>query len=783
MQLSRVLVVIGLIAVANACVYTCPDSTCAASLANCSCSGNAVLGTPEATFDRTSYSSWTVTNVLTASASASYAVASGNCSSFDFSSFAMYSWTLNNGSDVFTANGSSVSIPALTMYPGKNYNLTVKARGLLTAQSAQMVYAISAVAPTPTVDITTAGAELRVSSSNAVVIAATIVDNFPAASPNYSWTCAVVSASGTCPSTSNATAMALTIAAGAAAGTYQITLTYRTNSVSTMNLTVVAGAIPLVSIVQSSSPVVAQPVVYLSTQTINIGSAVTYSSNVTFTWTLGGSNSSTNSTNSSTSLGTSRVISVSAASLSLSPSTGAMVANRIVVRATDAADSTVYGEAAIIIYVLPAYDLTLTVKKSGDAAATFATALSDKLLLTASSSTLTQQGGSVPYGLMYQMTFAFFTDLMLPLATTISGSNYIAQAPIPVNGTGNANVVFQAQLRIGGVLAASTNATFAIARPNVATAADDQIKNAASITDPAAAVAAASNMQTLMASSSNATQIAELGSAAVLMLANSVTNFDSQSSDQQAAIFDMCTTAVGAQSSSTAKAELQAKTLNLMKLALASTSFSASNGLKALNALATLSVAESSATINLLATKLANDPTLPVGQTKTFRANGVNISAVRETASDLGGLSTSSGEGSSMEFQSGFVLPGVATTAVVSVSSSSYSTNPYSGTPEGVVATYEISADGAVKSVSGLSKALVIKLRGASSKASCRYWDTNANLWSTSGVVTKTVGGVVQCESDHLTAFATFNAASTIFAAVPLLIAVLGVAFQLLVLG
>ncbi len=227
------------------------------------------------------------------------------------------------------------------------------------------------------------------------------------------------------------------------------------------------------------------------------------------------------------------------------------------------------------------------------------------------------------------------------------------------------DVVFQAQLRIAGVLAASANVTFSIVRPDAETAANDQLSNAASITDPAAAVAAASNMKTLMASTTNATLKALLGSAALDMLANSIVNFDAQSPEQQAAVFDMCFAAVGAQEDATAKAALQTKTLNLMKLALASASFDARNGQTALKALATVPASQSSSTLVLLASKIAADASATVGETRTFRANGVNISAVRETASDLGGLTTSGGDASSMEFQSGFSLPGVDSDAII----------------------------------------------------------------------------------------------------------------------
>lgn len=135
----------------------------------------------------------------------------------------------------------------------------------------------------------------------------------------------------------------------------EITFTYR-NVSSTVKATFVAATIPSVAVVQTSVPVVSQPQsVYLTTQTISLGSAVTYTGNVTYTWFRGA-----NTTNDEV-LGNGRAISFSASTLDLSSTDGTMVENRIFVVVADAADPTVFGEAALILYVLPSYDLTLNV--------------------------------------------------------------------------------------------------------------------------------------------------------------------------------------------------------------------------------------------------------------------------------------------------------------------------------------------------------------------------------------------------------------------------------------
>lgn len=778
MKLTSALVVLALaFAAAQACTYTCPDGLCATSLANCSCTANTELAAPEAAFDRT-ISTWTTTVALTGSAYAQYNVSSGNCSTFDFAQFVTYSWSLSNGTAVvFSATGSSLSIPARTMTPGGSYTLTLTARGLLAGQNASTSFAIAAVASTPRVSIAAGGSERRYSNLKATTISASVADDYPVASPSFAWTC--TAAAGACPNITNNTVSSLTIAAGTAAGVYEITFTYR-GVASKLEATFVAATIPAVAVVQTSVPVVGQPLsIYLTTQTVSLSAAVSYAGNVTYSWYRGATNSS-NAT-AGEAIGNARVFSVSAATLDQSGTDNTMVENRFSVVVADATNGAIYGEAALVVYVLPAYDLTVTVAAASGA--NTATALLDKLVLSSKSQTLNEQAGSLPYGLAYQISFSYLSGAaFLPLSATPSGSNYTAVAPIPAgNETGNAVVTFQGQLRIGGVLAASDNTTFTIVRPDATAAADSQIQNAASITDPVAAVAATANIATLMASTDNATLKAALGAAALAMLTNSITSFESQTADQQAAIFDMCTSAVGSQSSAAEKAALEAKTLALMTLALAASSFDPKNGQSALTAIATVTVSKSSvAAIANLAAILAKDPTIVAGTTRVVAANGVNISAARELASDIGGFVTSSGAGNSLTFPSDFALDGVSSTDTLGVSSTSTSVNPYGGAPQGAIVSYEISVNNIAKLITGLAAALSIEVSGAANPAQCAYWDTVLQAWSTVGVVTKVVNGVVVCETTHLTAFGTFAAssASAAAAALPLLVAVLAVAFQ-----
>lgn len=399
-----------------------------------------------------------------------------------------------------------------------------------------------------------------------------------------------------------------------------------------------------------------------------------------------------------------------------------------------------------------------------------------------------QQGGVVPYNLGVQTIFIPYLSgsSFLPLNAAASGSAYTVLAPFPGgNGTDDATVIFQAQMLIGGVVAAVDNATLVIARPDALTAAASLIQDAASITDPAAAIAATANIATLMASTVNATLKASLGAAAITMLSDSITNFDTQTTSQQAAIFDMCTSAVTSQTSTEDKASIEAQTLSLMVIALASTNFDPANGQSALTALATITTSSASAAaIVNLASKIANDASLVIGTTRVLSANGVNISAVRELASDIAGLLTSSGAGNSLTFPSNFVLDGVDSTDTISISSTASSVNPFSGAdPEGAVVTYEITVNGVKRNISSLAVALIIQLANTNANSRCFYWDTTLLAWSTSGVTSSVVNGEVQCATTHLTAFGTFagSSASAVAVGLPLLIAVLSIAIQTMI--
>ncbi|CUF82796.1 GPI-anchored surface protein, putative [Bodo saltans] len=749
----------------NLCPFVCPDTTCSRYLANCSCVLNAAIYNVSAQFPR-SLTAFDVTNDLTAFGFGTYRVLSGNCSGYDFNPNLRYTWVLSNATNanVYSVNGSALSIPRLSMVPAASYTLTLTVRGLLDTTVSVVNWTVPTVAPTPTVSITKNGAVLRVSNNNATVLPAVVIDAFPGASPSFSWTCASLPEGVECPVLTNNTISRLTIPANSATGNFTITFTYKAVT-SSLNITIVAGSIPTVRIVQTSLPVVSVPALYLPTQTVMLASSVSgYTGNVTYLWTVNGVSRGTNK---SLVANATTLVASTAAQLS----DAAPVLNTIVLRVSAADDANVYGESTFVVVVAPTYTLTLTVKKSGDASATSAIGLTDNLQLTVA----TNLGSPAPYGLVSTFGFTFVADASRPLtaAPTTDANIFTAQAPMPYSSAnGTITVTFGAQLFLGGKVVSTDTTTFDIVKPDLAAAASAQIAQAAAITDPTAAVSAATNIQTLMQSSTDATTKQQLAAAAVSLLANSVKDFSSQSTQQQAAIFQTLSTAVGSTTDTTQLAEMKAKTLTLMTNALSSTSFDPTNGAAALNTLSSVSVKDSQSVIATLAVKMANDPTQVPGEVRTIEAPGVSIATVKQSASSLAGLSVSDGS-ASLTIAEGFTLPGASDSDVVSIAQASFDENPFGtsggSNPSSKVVSIQFNINEETADVNGLATELAIALTGGSGV--CRYWKESTSVWDNYGVRTEVRNGVVTCLTNHLTAFGSFSssAASIAISAVVIL--------------
>ena len=740
-------------AAVDACPFVCPDSTCARSLANCSCVSNAVLTNVDALFDSFMGMRRRLDKAINAIAFATYGVTSGNCSDFDFTPYLQFQWELlNESTSLFNSTGADLLIPPLTMHGAQLFILNVAVQGLLAETRVVKRFNLfsSSVATEYSIGWN-GGADMRISNERTTIIPTFISeDPFPSTSSppttGFSWSCANLDFEACQPLSAalgNGTMSGLTIEANTPPGTYPIQF-YLAYSSKKLNLVIVAGAIPDVRVIETSAPITPFPSMYLSTQTINLASSVNWTGGpVTYAWAVNG-----------VAAGSNKSLSIPAASLSASSDwdlhTKSPVLNVVTLRVTSTADATVFGDA-------------------------------DSLAFTASSNIST----GAPFGdLSYRYVFGYYADKLRPLTvvptSTWSNTTYVVRAPMPYGG--NSNMTFVAMLQVNGVVATAVNVTFGVVRPNEAQALQDLTTQAAAITDPTAAVAAALRMKELMGSATNQTQARELAAAAVAMLARTMTDFGGQSAEQQAAVFETLSAAVAVQTDAAQKQAMQGKVLQMMTLALSSPSFSPANGAAALTALVAGGAQASRSAITTLANVMAKDPSQAVGEARTLTADGVVMTVVKQSASGLGGLALAGGQ-STLKMATGFTLPGVAVDAVVGVASVSFTSNPFGGdggkSPDGAVVSFEISVDGATAPVSGLSTPLSIELRGRPTSSSvCKFWDTSASSWSTTGVTTAVVSGVLTCQTTHLTAFGSFTSSAAGVAA-SLLVAALALVLQL----
>lgn len=751
------------------CPFTCPDDTCAISLAGCACTNNAVVSDAQGEFLNPLSSSLTfdVTKALTVSASAAYGISSGNCSSYDFTTALKFSWRLANetGTWVQAANGSTFSLAASTLTVGVTYMLNLTATGLKSTQVSMRTWTFHVIAPTPKVSITGSGATMRIPNTRSVTVKATVTD---VTTGTYSWSC--VNVSGTCPVLTNATSSVLYIASGEAAGTYLITYTYRGMYNSTLNLTIIAGEIPYVRILVPSSGVLnANPVAFLNSQTIFLGSLVTFSSAVTYEWTIN-ADTTVKSNTSTLSLKASMLTSSSLSEISSSNYNE----NTISLKVTSNASSTVYGEASIVVVVVESVSVTLSIAKQGGG--TTAEGLNDKLIFTptsAATATNSPFGASFAYSIVYYDNVSN-RDTAVGLDTTVSSSTRVGTAPLFTDSGSSKSVIFSVVLRLGGLTAATGNSTFTITKPTDLTAvANREIAALSSITDPAAAVNAASKMRALMKLSTNATEVKAMAAASLKLMNDTLRSGTPLSADQQVAVFGTIGTALATQDASTKKA-LSKEMASVMATTLSSTSFDSDNTDAVLGVIDSMDSESGGETTVLLARALSNDPKQPIGEPKTVSVGGFSVTAVRQVGGALAGLEVSSSGGAGMSIPSTFSFSGIGEDDVVGVASTVMTTNPFGGdTPTGSVVTFDMTSNGAALTVTGLTSELEIKL---ASSGICQYYDTSISAWSSVGLRTVIVSSTeTLCYTTHLTAFGSFasSAATVAISAVVVVLAAL----------
>jgi hypothetical protein len=650
------------------------------------------------------------------------------------------------------------------MRVGQAYSLVLTVTGLGDRVREVRFWNFTTVAPAPVVSIVRRGSTLRITNAQPYPILTFIEDRVPGLSPAFNWSCVAVNSSSACATLSNTSLQQLWIPRDYPTGTYQITFDYKSGAASsTVQVTVVANEIPSVRIVMTSVPLVAMPVTYLPSQTILFAAAVVFNGSCRVTWKVNGLAAPS----------ITRTLVLSAARLNPG------VDNMIYAKATSTSDETVFGEATFVVTVTPRYDLSLTVRKLGDNAATSATAITDQLVLTAVSNIT---AGGAPSGAAYQFNFGFFTSgRFAPLRVTPSGSDFVADAPALGGSDATAAVIFVVMLKINGIGIASQNQTFNVTKATAAAAAA-QVAQANQVTDPNVALDVANNLRALIAN--NASMAVEAASAMVTMLSNSVdsSSASSLSGSQQGAIFDSLAAALNSSSSSPASS-MGDQAATLLSNIVSSSSFDPSNGPAALSAISQINASQGSSIATTLANGMANDPNLPVGQPTTITSPTITLSFVKQSAADLGNTTVTTG-GAQFTVPQGIQMTGVNPDDIVSVASASFATNPYGASstganPDGNVVSYQFSVNGGSHPVSGLdSTPLQIGLSGNNVNGVCQFWNTTTNSWSSAGVQTVVVNGVLTCSTNHLTAFASFAPSSASAVAVSLLVMLLVTSLQ-----
>lgn len=749
--------------------FTCPDGTLAANLATCACSVNAAVSGLGAIFRRqiSSDKKFDASQPLAATAYATYKVASGNCSGFDFSPFLTYHWELFNGSTlVASVPGSAFVTAAGMLVPNTTYVLSLFATDMFDKDTS-LNFTFTAVAPDPVV-IIKQGTQLRVSTTKSTVINVTVIDSFPGSSPSAVWSC-----TGACPTANQSTATTFTLPSGYTAGAFTITFTYKGKFSASINVTAVADDIPSVQIILATDSLSKSPVAFFRGKPAGFASAVSYSGALgTFAWTLNGQDAGSakyvNVDTTNTALQFTSATNANAMSYSY---------NTLTLRVNNAAGTT-YGETSLTFVVIDKFTaITLAIVDDTNATATAAIALTDTLKFTVTSSIVSVFGATVEYAFAYQDNNRFVPLAVIPDPSTPNVFRGLTPFPKVTGAT-----TFVVRARFNGAEISNATASMSIAAPaNIAALAATQLASLASVSGAGNSVKAAGQLMGLLQGSTDSALVASIAAQVADSLVKNIVDASALSTDEQGALMASISVAVSAGTDNAAKKALSDKLVALLSSAVSGANFDVTtNGDAALNALSSMDLSSSANVLADLARAVGNNPNQPVGVPVTMRANNVEIVAVRQSMSSLGGQSLS-GTGGSMVMPADLAtsLSSVSADSIVAAGSTSYgNTNPYSANTTGsAVVSYELSAGGRTIPVSGLATPMEVTLTpvAGASNLKCFYWSTSAKTWANDGV--ETAGGV--CKTTHLTAFSLFQTStatgSASTAAVSLAVALLAV--------
>mmetsp|Transcript_77616 Transcript_77616/g.90510 ORF Transcript_77616/g.90510 Transcript_77616/m.90510 type:complete len:1092 (+) Transcript_77616:29-3304(+) len=734
----------------NACPYSCPDTTCSYSLASCACTANATIKNVQVVTSPTLNETVDVSKSLTVAAYANYSVSSGNCSGYNFNSALSFRWTLYSvsGSVLTTvrdANSSTLTLSAGSLTGGTSYVLLLRLTGLLATQSVTQTYNFTATIPSPTLQFRN-GASTRLGTSNSLTLSVTVTD-YDTTVASYNWSC--VASSGTCPTLSNVTNASATILNGSAtAGSFTITYTYRSVYTANFSLTVVDGTLPVVNVFASTTALNTVPLVYLSSQSIVIGSAVVYpSKNVTYAWTIGSN---------TTVIGTSATLTLNSsnwAALTKTTLANAVAANPTMntVTLTVTAASGTYGSGSLSLALLEAVTVSLTVANNNGGST--ATSLSSTLLLTPTVTGMT----TAPYSATTTYTLSYNDNVSgtitsFALTTTPSGTSYTATAPMLA--TSVSSTTFTVTLALNGITAASGTASFEIDAPSDLGAATTSVLSSLSSTsDPAALAQAAVTLSALASASANST----VAAAAALGLVTALASVDI--SDLSSSQVENLMTSLAALLPSLDASTLTAQA-NSLQASMVSTLATATTEVALAVAKAAANLPGKNAAGTYVKVGDALMKNVNVGQVLSLLLQELQVLATAMSAASMASSTIGTGESCapSAALADGFVLDGVVDTDVVQVALTKSASPPYGdATPSGSTLTMEILVNGKSYNVTGLSVPIVLTLACDAGQSGCQSISSTSSTWtSDSNVTTTYANGRVQCHTTHLTSFATF---------------------------
>ncbi|CUG93299.1 Hypothetical protein, putative [Bodo saltans] len=468
--------------VAADCAYTCPDSTCAADLAHCTCNPNPALGTIALSYSST-INGASISAPLSITMNATYGAPFGGCASFDFTPYVTNSWSFfySWGGLAYSAttsgSNSVLTIPAHAFTSNGTYMMLLTATPLLGSSQTVSASIIFGPAP-PTV---TVNGPTTIDVSEAFTATASV--SFLADTYGFQWSCSPrdIVFPSLCPNTSTGTINGLTVPANPTGqpgrvylyfyyfwGTTSLSSAFSSGNYVSATLAVTfTSANPSVKMINTLDNQILDYNVVASTQQIALWSVTNYSAAYNRVWSVNGVvlNETQDNITIAASLSALRTTPMSLFQLN-----SQRTINYIRINVTDAANSSLTSYSEVQVTVLEPIVATLAVTNANGVDST-AVAIADTLQLNY---TTPQLNASYYWYSSFAVSFVYYTttngvETAVALTTQVNGTNVTALAPqLPDTSVASAAIKFGIVVRISSygqnVVVATANATFNVTR-------------------------------------------------------------------------------------------------------------------------------------------------------------------------------------------------------------------------------------------------------------------------------------------------------------------------------